>query len=213
MKLFFSAEVIAFVCGIVGYFIRPKSFLNLFIPFLAVTLIYEYGSFSGWFTEGDDNLRAFNYMATFEFVFYLSFFLIALKGNRAQNWLVGTLVTFLLFEVWNIGIHGDKDYMGTYTMLVGSLFLIGWACYTLFNLINQEVPFSITSHPIFWICSGLIFFYLAQFGFMLAFTIIITEPAPGYVKLFQIITNVSNVGLYCCFAIGLLCSRSQLKRL
>src|ERR1700742_3604783 len=100
MKIFFVAEILALLAGMVGMFIRKSNFLNLFVPFLAITVLYEYGSFSGWFTKGDTNLWAFNFFATFEFIFYLSIFIFVFRPGKLRQRLIFTLMAFILFSIW-----------------------------------------------------------------------------------------------------------------
>jgi len=213
MKIFFISEIIALSCGIIAMFIRKNSYLNIFVPFLAITVLYEYGSFSGWFTINDSNLWAFNLFATFEFIFYLSVFILVFRSKKTRWRIAASLVIFILFFCLNNRLGQGFFSINSYTIIFGSVLIVGWCCFIFYEMLRKDDRFPLAKRSIFWICVGLFIFYLFQFAFMLHFHYMVNSEDYRYAKLFRVVTDGSNLILYVCMAIGLLCQRSCLTKL
>lgn len=211
--LFFIAEIIALIAGIYSFNKIRKTFLVLFIPFLLITIVYEYGSFSGWFIKNNRNLWAANLFTTFEFLFYLTIFLFVFIETRIKRYILFSTAALLVFFIINISSIQGFLNLNSYTIIAGSLLIIGWCGFAFFKILTTEECLILIKYPIFWICTGLFIFYLSQFALMLYINHIIRSENYQYADLFIAISNISNVVLYSCIAIGLTCTNPPLKRL
>lgn len=211
--MFFVFEVVSFCTALLLFNKLKKSHFVLFIPFLAVTIIYEYGSFSGWFTINDLNLWSANLFTTFEFLFYMTLFSFGFKEANIRRWIFICGICFLCFFLLNIYTIQKFWNLNTYTIILGSLIIIFWCCFIFFKIISNESEIDLFKFPLFWISTGLIIFYLSQFAFMLYFNYMLKSEDYQYASLFTTISNASNVVLYSCISIALICSKSPIKKL
>ncbi len=88
---------------------------------------------------------------------------------------------------------------------MGSLLMVYYVCFFFYELFNSEEYIDLVRYPAFWICVGLLFFYLGMFTYYAFFELVSTDTAVKYVELFLILMNIFNIILYSCFITAFIC--------
>lgn len=212
-KLFFLFEVLSLATSLIFFNIIRKSFFIILVPFLLLTVLFEYGSFSGWFIIKKSNLWSANIFTTFEFVFYLLLISFFHTPRRIKTWICISAVVLLIVFALNITKGQGFWNLNTYTIIFGSLLIIWWCCYTFYKVINTDAELNLITYSIFWISTGLFIFYLTQFAFMMYFNYMLHSKTYQYAQLFKTILTTSNIVLYSCIAIGIICCKYPITKL
>ena len=182
--------------------------LRLFIPFLLIIILYEYGTLQGSFTVNGSNHWAANMVTLFEFVFY-SFMIRSFLTNKInKRYLLSAALVIVALSILNIAFIQGFWKLHSYTLSLGSIVIISFVCVYFYELLHYDLEkLSISKYPIFWIATGILFFYLGEFLFFAFFSYMAYRDDYSYFKLFKIISNASNVILYSCLSIAFVCNR------
>lgn len=213
MPLYFFFEALALLVAILLCFRSAYKPLQAFIPFLLVIVLFEWGTLQGWFTINKSNLWSVNIITLIEFVFFAFFLhsiLSRLSNKKKIVWIMGLI---LILSVVNIVFVQGLWRFHSYTYLLGAITIITFCCIYFSELMDQDLgAVSIALYPFFWICTGLLFFYLGQFLFFAFFEYMAYKKDYSYYSLFKVISNVSNVILYSCLSIGFLCAKPLIRK-
>jgi hypothetical protein len=210
MYAFLIFEVIALLAAVLRFGKAKESSYGYFLPYLIIIVIYEIGSTNRWFGVRHDhqmnNLWIANIEITFEFIFFSLLLISTLKDNflkKKYYLLFGLVLVLTVIDV--VFIQGFWR-LCTFAILVQYTLLIFFVYRFFYELLKSfDARVRIIRLPAFWINTGLLFFCLAQFLFFTSFTFMAYSKNYQYVVLFEIINNLSNVILYSCITIALLC--------
>jgi hypothetical protein len=211
LKLYHYFIAFSFLASLLVYTGPSKElpYLKFFPPFLLITLIAEcwgaYLSSVGSISSRQLNTAMYNFFSTFEFCFYLWFISILISKPAMKKSIRITMVAYALVAIINI-LFIQKIYVfHTTTYSLGCLLVVIFCIYYFLELFRLPKSVKLISSPAFWICTGLLFFYICGF------------PMYGFIKLwmnvdlvaknFGNIVNMLNVFLYSLFTIALLCSK------
>jgi len=206
-QLSFWFEIVAFLIAMVFIKRIVHSKLFYFVPFLLITIVYEYGSRKGWFTIGNSNHTAANFFMNGVFFFYLIFFSSVFKSDQIKRFILFSGIAIAIVFLLNLTFGQGLAILNSYTILFGSLVIIGWSCFSFYKIMNSEDRINVLQIPLFWIATGLLFYYLANFAFMANFNYVMRSKDYQYSTLFQSISNFSNLILYGCIGISFVCDR------
>lgn len=181
----------------------PKQY-KLLVLLLVTTFAVEYTGYLLWVNWRINNNFLYNIFLPLQCAFFLYVFYVeSLSAGSARVNLVllgmvpaGLLVTYF--------IHGSFIYLNSYAAnLFLILMLVAAGLYFVYAIMYSKVK--LTTHPPFWIASGLLFFtvsYILVFSF---WNIIKTIP---YYKVILTYTNIiANLLLYGGIIASLLCLR------
>ena len=83
------------------------------------------------------------------------------------------------------------------------------------NELEVAVPpatiWSLLTDPLFWICTGILFFYLGDFFYNVFYNFLVTQGMDTGRRLFKAINNNLIIVLYSCFIIAFICSHNSRK--
>src|ERR1043165_3518507 len=97
IPLYFWFEVIALVAGLISFNKLKRIQLSIFVPYLFFIVVYEFGTFNGWFAINRRNLWAANIVSTVELVFYCYIFYSALSNLKTKKIVLITSIGLLIF--------------------------------------------------------------------------------------------------------------------
>ena len=213
MSLDFYFEIISFVLSLVFFKQLKNTSIELFVPFLFLTVVIE---FVGWcyhyFEIANKNYWLFDFFTTIELIFYAYLFSLNFRTVLLKK-LANTFIPILiLFSIFNFTFLQGKEHFNTYTLLFGSFFMVIFCCSYLYELIiidsQQE---SLFFHPFFWICMGILLFYLgsviinALFEYMFNNNLLTADN-----NLYLLITRSLNIVLYSSFSISfIICNKTK----
>jgi hypothetical protein len=176
-------------------------------PFLFLTLLVELAA-SFLYLDSKNNTFVYNFFILVEFTFYminLSFFV---RNPRAKKIIRLTIIPFTLFTVFNyLFLQGIMKF-NSITYSVGSLFIVSFSIYYFFELFRSPKSVKLRTDPAFWICIGLLFFYVVLFPFYALANFSIQFPR-FLMKNFQDIISILNCFLYTLYTIAFLCKRTR----
>lgn len=196
--------------GLIRYRQLSPSYIRLFIPFLALTFLAEVLPLLVNVSFQSSNHWWFNIFTVIEFLFYIYIFSRALKSSKASKVLLMAIPVYLLIAIINMGFIQGFNKFHTISYRLGAIFLIV-CCYLYFRQLmhEEEEEVILWRNPLFWIATGLLFFYLGFFMYMNAFDYIVYNQVEYNIQLWNIISFSLNTLLYSCFTIALLCSRKS----
>jgi hypothetical protein len=202
-------EVGALLACIINYKRFQLTRYKLFLPYLASILLYEYGAANKWFGIGPtkSNLWMVNFEILYEYVFY-SFFIISAYRNRGEK-KIFSIITFCTCIFTIIDIFFIQGFMKlcSIAIVVQYGLLIIMVCRFFYMLMQEfDKDTSLLRKPDFWVNTGLLFFFLAEFLFFASFNLAYTRPH-FFSALFHVISGVANIILYSCLIISFLCFR------
>lgn len=190
--------------------LRP-AILKLFVPFLTLSLAVE---ITGLVTSRMNirNLWMFNFFTCFEFVFY-SYIYSKLLENR--NWVRIIRYCIVIYPCLFLGnilfIEGFFKFH-TITYRIGSVMVVVW-CYLYFKELMRSPGYtSVFRNPIFWISTGLLFFYTGFFFYMSAGYILLYTKLAINRFVWEAISGTLNTLLYTSFLISFVCQESRKKK-
>lgn len=184
--------------------LQPKP-VRWLVPFLAVTLAVE---LIGLITVRMRirNLWMFNLFTACEFIFYSTFYLNVIENQWIKKTIRYAIIIYpLLFAINIFWIEGFFYRFHTITYRIGSVMVVVWAYLYFRDFMRSPTYIPVLRNPIFWISTGLLFFYAGFFFYMTAGSILIYARIPYNNLVFDTISDTLNALLYTCFLISFLC--------
>ena len=149
----------------VFFFIKKRDKIQLyFIPFLFATVCVE---FLGWFLKNNkdfNKMTMYNIFTAVEFVFFGFLFYIHYKKIFFQRLVLFFMGFFIVCFIINISFfQGISKTFATYTYLLGSFIVVVLSCCFFYeSVLPENIDDQLSKQPFFWICSGLLIYYLGS---------------------------------------------------
>jgi len=207
---FFFFQIAALIIFAILFRKLKHTFYRWFLPYLIIVILYEYGSFSGWFTVNRSNHWSFNIISTLEFLFYGMILQHLLTGKNTRRFLWIALAAVLVITLINITAIQGFWKLHTHSYLLQSVTIITACCiyfYQLMQQVKSETP--LLRNPDFWLCTGILFYYLGGFMFFASFSHLVYKENSTFVILYLVIYNMYNIVLYSCLIRSFLCFRQR----
>ena len=146
---------------------------------------------------------------TVGFIFYAYIF----RGYLRHPFFKRLVSVFMVFYPLLVGILLLKGFTGQhfYAQSLGAVCMIFFCCCFFYELLLNPLEEQLRRDPMFWISTGILFFYLGSLSYKLLFSFLAKYAAGEGGKLFQSINNNLILMLYSCFIIAFLCKRSLRK--
>ncbi|TAF52679.1 MAG: hypothetical protein EAZ62_05715 [Sphingobacteriia bacterium] len=192
--------------------ILRKQKLGYFLPFLTLTLCVELVGLI--FTLQDiQNYMIFNIFTTIEFVFYAYMFHRHIESDWIKKIILLFIPLYVLAVIINLTfIQGTRNFH-SYTFLIGSFFIVSFCCLFFYeSVLPEHLDTPLTKQPFFWVCTGLLLFYLgsviinALFEYLRSF-----DMQEEGKRIYGIINQSLNVVLYSAFTFAFLLCRNNSK--
>lgn len=191
------------VVGLVRFRTLNPPIIRWLLPFLIITLTVE---ISGLVLSviHRRNHGLYNYFTSFEFIFYSLFYRAILENKRIKKIVLCAIIVYPVLFILNIlFIQGMKGFH-TITYRLGSVMVVTW-CYLYFRqLMRSNTYVALFRDPLFWISTGLLFFY-AGFFFWMSADILMYIDVPINATVWFILSDTLNAVLYSCFLISFVC--------
>jgi hypothetical protein len=189
-----------------------KTALKYFLPFLVLTIIVELSGL--WMNQhGIKNYLLFNVFTTVEFVFYSFLFFKHYRKNENKLLSLLFMPLYTLAVIINLIYFQGIERFHTYTFLLGSFFIVVFCCLFFYESVLPEyIESTLTKEPFFWVCTGLLLFYLgsviinALFEYLRTFDMQFEGK-----KIYSTINQILNILLYTAFLISFIVCRNNNK--
>ena len=209
----FYFEIISFAFSIFYYIKKRNNLLLYFIPFLFLTVTVEY--IGGWYlSHGVRNYWIFNVFTTIEFLFYSFLFYLHYRKKFLKNMVLISMALFISTVVLNLlFIQGFNNTFNTYTFLLGSFFIVVFCCLFFYeSVLPDKIDQQLVKQPFFWICSGLLIYYLGSVIINALFEYLRNNDlGEEGKKIYGTINHTLNVILYSSFCIAFYLCRDNRK--
>jgi hypothetical protein len=159
------------------------------------------------------NAWLYNISTTVEFVFYAYIFGLQLKDPAFKKATSRFMIFYPMLVLLNLLFIQGFLRFHSYTMVIGSILMIIFCCLYFYELLQNPQEGDLLRDPMFWISTGILFFYLGDLSYNLLFNLLQEYAANTGGKLFQSINNNLILMLYTCFIIAFLCRRNPRKSL
>ena len=209
-KLSFYVYVITLCLfvGLIRYKRLSPRFLQLFVPLLFVVLFAELATPLKLIRFKGSNHWLFNLVTILEFVFYFFIFSLALRKPVEKKIALLSIPFYLLIATLNIFLFQGFNKFHTISYRLGAVMVITGCLLYFRQLLRTDEQIILLGDAMFWICTGLLFFYLGFFFYISAFDYIVYSNLPFNRELWKIISHSLNFLLYSCFIISFLCRRA-----
>lgn len=215
-NFYFWIEVITLlICGLC-YNKFTLTRYKLFLPYLLIIVLYELGNIHKMFTidNSKSNLWISNFELLFEYVFYSGFIIAVYKDKKQKRIITLVSVLCVIFTLVDIFFIQGFMALSTIAILIQYSILIPLVC-RFFYMKMQEHDTgqeeSLLQQPDFWVHTGLLFFFLAEFLFFASYTNMAYKKLYSFHLLFSVISNVAIFILYSCLSISFVCFRRMKK--
>ena len=206
-------QIISLLIVIFFYIKKRNKLLMYFVPFLFVTVSVEL--FGWWYlSKGVRNYVMYNLFTTIEFLFYSFLFYVHFKKSFLKKIILIFIPFFVFVVVLNMTfIQGLNKTFNTYTFLLGSFFIVIFCCCFFYeSVLPDKIDQQLSRQPFFWICCGLLIFYLGSVIINALFEYLRNNDlqAEG-IRIYGIINHSLNVILYTSFCIAFYLCRDNRK--
>ncbi|MBK8956135.1 MAG: hypothetical protein IPM34_11350 [Saprospiraceae bacterium] len=156
------------------------------------------------------NIPYYNLTTALILVFWIALIYQTLKNNFYKKILRYSLFVFIAFYFCNIiFIQSFLKSLHTYSFTLGSFVLCLAAYLYLKQLIESDRIIYLKKDVMFWICTGLLSFYVINIPYMAMFNYLLEH----HLDLLTVIRNVTiflMYFMYLCIFLGLLCLKEKL---
>jgi hypothetical protein len=194
---------VAFLCSLISFLQPPvPRYLQYFSLYLffdcSLNIIAEYMAVHRQNNNPISNLSA---------VTSLCFFLTLVRGfivrPKAKRFFLYTLIILPLLFAIDIYIRKNTQVFQTITYSLGCLVVVAACIFYFWQLFQHTFYVQLVREPAFWICSGVMFYYVCSFPIYALINFITMDTQAVYV--FVIILDLVNIFLYLSFVIAFLC--------
>lgn len=136
----------------------------------------------------------------------LSLFFITVSSNSLVKKIISiSIPVYLVLSVYFSVTHYTLKSYPAIPYNIGCFFTILWAVFTMFTLEVKE-DLKVTSLPIFWICTGIIIFYMGVFFYNAVYNYLLKEKTALANSLRSIINLNLNFLFYIIWSYAFICS-------
>jgi hypothetical protein len=209
---YFYFEAGAFIISVVFLYKFNNKPLRWFIIFLLLMVSVELTGLYIRNKLGEVNTWLYNMSIPVEYLFY-GFIIGSLCHTQRYRKII--FYSSLLFAIWAIGnllfIQGFTN-LATNNLKIGSILMIFFSGLGLVDLFNNDSHSSLLKNPLFWICTGVLFFNTGEFLYLFFFDVFLKNKWDKTANLFASINNKLIYVLYTCLSIAIICSKKSEKK-
>ena len=209
---FIYFEISAFIISVVFLYKFNHKPLRWFIPFLLLMVTVE---LTGSYLRrelGQSNTWLYNISITTEYLFY-GLIIGSLCFTKSFKKVI--FYTTFIFGIWaviNLLFIQGFIQLNTNTLKIGSSLMIIFSCIGLVDLFKNDNHQSLLTNPLFWICTGVLFFNTGEFLYLFFLDTFIQNDWDKTAKVFASINNKLIYVLYTCISIAIVCSKKLEKK-
>ena len=209
---FYYFEIGALIISVVFLYKFNHKPLRWFIPFLLLMVCTELTARYLRKVLHEPNTWLYNISIPVEYLFY-GFIIgsLCLTGSFKKTILYSTVI-FAVFVIINLFFIQGFTNLNTNVLKVGSCLMIVYSCLGLVDLFTNDNHSSLLKNPLFWICTGVLFFNTGEFLYLFFFDTFLQNGWDKTAKLFASINNKLIFVLYSCISIAIVCSKKWEKK-
>lgn len=199
--------LIALLITIIFYNRLRPGWLRYFTYILLFLLISDYSAFLYSRITHNPNHFIINIVLLINFPIYFVIFYKTLQKQILKNIVLIFSAVFLVFYLYNILYLQGFSSINSYTYSVGSIILIICCLLYFSQVFVSEKEINYFTIPMFWISTGLMFYYAVNLIYNSLLNYIIDKNIDPHGNIFAVFMTVSNLILYGLFSVGFLCNQ------
>ncbi|HMJ46124.1 MAG TPA: hypothetical protein VK498_02280 [Ferruginibacter sp.] len=209
---FYYFEISALLVSVVVLYKFNNKPLHWFMPFLFAIICIE---FTGRYIRKvlhEPNAWLYNLTIPLEYLFY-GLIIGSLCLTASYKKII--FYSMALFAVWvpvNILFIQGFAFPNTHTYKIGCSLMIFFCFLGLLDLLKNDAHTTLLKNPLFWICTGVLFFNAGEFTSFFLFDRFL-KNGWEIAKVFALVNNNMIYVLYTCISIAILCSNKWKKNL
>ncbi|MDB5200000.1 MAG: hypothetical protein JWO92_1963 [Chitinophagaceae bacterium] len=187
------------------------AWLRLFFYFLVFTLAVDAGAafYSQYFKKS--NHLILNIYLPVNFGFYFLLFFKAFERRSFKRFASLAFILFILFYLCDIIFIEGFYYFNIYSFCLGSILIVLCCLLYFMWLFTSDRVMNYFKMPMFWISTGLLFFYTGNLVQMSLMKYIIDNGLDPGSRIYDFIMVTLNVLLYGAFTISFICNQAWRK--
>lgn len=212
LTFFYYFEIGALIISVVYLYKFNHKPLRWFIPFLLLIVCTELTARYYRRVLHEPNTWLYNISIPVEYLFYgfiIGSLSLTLLSKKAIFY---TTVIFGFWAVLNLVFIQGFTHLNTNTLKIGSSLMIIFSGMGLVDLFKNDNHSSLLKNPLFWICTGILFFNTGEFLYLFFFDTFLQNDWDKTAKVFASINNKLIYVLYTCISIAIVCSKKSEKK-
>lgn len=211
LSLFHYFTIGAFLVSVIVLYRFNNRPMHWFIPFLFLMVCADLtGRYIRRVLLGT-NTWVYNITIPLEYLFY-GFIIGSLCLSVVFRKVIFTGTVLLAgFTLINLFFIQGFDDLNTNILKTGSILMIIFCCLGLVDLFRNDEHQTLLMNPLFWICTGVLFFNTGEFLYLFFLDTFIQNKWDQTAQLFSSINNKLIYVLYTCISIAILCSKKLEK--
>ncbi len=206
MPVIFYIIFVSLIAGALFYKRLQPQYVRWLLPFLFLTLLIELNINRQWIYFKGSTIWFYNIFTTIEFCFYFFLFSINLRKRRFRKLAFWFIPLYLAIAFLTIFFIQGTNHFHTISYRIASVVLVVF-CYLFFKqLLDSGTETNVLRNPMFWIATGLLFFYTGFFFYFCAYDYVAYAKIPLNLQLWKIISRSLNILLYSFFLIAIVCN-------
>jgi hypothetical protein len=193
--------VISIVLSFFYYRKLQPRWLQSFAWFLLFILIIQFVAYFYSYYTRKSNLFIINGINVIEFLFYFFVFFKAFNNKKLKQLAFAMALSFTLFFLYHIFFGAGIFVYDSASYSEGSVLIIICCLIYFYTLFQSELNLNYFKIPMFWISTGLLFFFIGSSIYDSLFSYIINhnlDPHGAFFKAIMITLNLLLYGLITC---------------
>lgn len=209
LPFFLYFIIISYLASLTSFKKYSPRYLRYLSFFLLIVIIVEI--LGGYLKKIKvDNNVLYNIYTIAETLFYSYLLNIFLNNKIIARVTLLFLPVFVLFCIANILFIQGPHEMNTYSIIIESVFLVYLIINYFRKLLLSEESIDLFREPSFWICWGLLIYFLASMSYV-GIINFLELYIKWMVDIYQTVMTIINIFLYSLFTIAFLC-RINIRR-
>ena len=212
LQPYYYFEFAALLTSVVFLYKFDNRPLRWFIPFLLLMISVDLAGLYIRKELRQVNTWLFNYSIPIEYLFY-GFMIGSLCLTKSYKKIIfGCTCFFGAWAIINLLLIQGFINLNTNSLKAGSTLMIVFSCLGLIDLFRNDEHKTLLGNPLFWICTGVLFFNAGEFTYLFFFDTFLQNHWDKTAKVFASINNKLIYILYTCISIAIVCSKKSEKK-
>ncbi len=212
LSAYYYFEFTCLLISVVFLFKFDNKPLRWFIPFLLIMVSVDLTGLYIRTELKEVNTWLFNFSIPIEYFFY-GFMIGSLCLTKNYKKIIfGCSCFFGMYVIINLIFIQGFTNLNTNTLKTGSILMIVFSCLGLIDLFRNDEHRTLLENPLFWICTGILFFNAGEFVYFFFFDTFLQNHWDRTAQVFASINNKLIYVLYTCISIAIICSKKLEKK-
>ncbi|MGN6543108.1 MAG: hypothetical protein ACTHKY_20025 [Ginsengibacter sp.] len=204
--------LISLLISIIFYKRLKPSWLRLFTWFLLFSMLISITGYFYSFYLKTGNHFIFNLYLLVQFLFYFGIFYKTFQTKKLKTFTLFVSICFLIYLLINFIFLDGFHTFNSLAFTIGSVLTILFCLLYFGALFNADGFINYFKIPMFWIATGILFFFVGNFLYLSFLNYILENNLDSGGNIYEVIIITLNLLLYCFFSIGFLSNQSWKKK-